>query len=173
VGASGQHQDGWLPTEIEFLDVAERFDWQKIFKPASLSAIVAEHVWEHLTLEKAEKAAKNCYEFLAPGGYARIAVPDGYHPEKDYIDWVKPGGVGDGAKDHQMLYTYKTLSILFEEAGFKVHLLEYFDEQHEFHYTRWNHGDGHIHRSRHDPRNVDRLVYTSIIIDAVKPESSV
>jgi predicted SAM-dependent methyltransferase len=42
-------------------------------------AFVAEHVWEHLSLEAAHIAARNCYTHLSPGGTLRIAVPDPNH----------------------------------------------------------------------------------------------
>lgn len=37
---------------------------------------LAEHVWEHMTYEEGCQAAKNCYDYLADGGYLRVAVPD-------------------------------------------------------------------------------------------------
>lgn len=40
------------------------------------ASFLAEHVWEHLTLENAHRAARNCYRYLHPGGRLRLAVPD-------------------------------------------------------------------------------------------------
>ena len=71
-----------------------------------MDAILAEHVWEHLDCFAAIVAAQNCFKYLKPGGYIRVAVPDGWHPDKDYIDYVKPGGWGAGSDDHHVLYTY-------------------------------------------------------------------
>lgn len=97
-------------------------------------------------------------------------MPDGYHNKEEYINYVRPGGSGAGADDHKVLYTYKSLTKIFQDAGFHVKLLEYFDENGKFHFTEWNERDGMIHRSvRFDERNCnDELNYTSIIIDAVK-----
>lgn len=39
-------------------------------------AFLAEHVLEHLSLQDAHHAARNCHRFLRPGGRMRIAVPD-------------------------------------------------------------------------------------------------
>lgn len=39
-------------------------------------AFVAEHVWEHLSLADAHRAAQNCHRYLRPGGRLRLAVPD-------------------------------------------------------------------------------------------------
>jgi len=109
--------------------------------------------------------------FLKPGGYLRVAVPDGFHPDPEYVEWVRPGGTGPGSDDHKVLYTYATFRDLFEKIGFDVVLHEYFDESGQFHFTDWAPSDGMIERSkRYDSRNANgRLAYTSIILDAVKP----
>lgn len=171
VGASGTKFEGWVPTDQDVLNLLVESDWASYFKPNSLDAILAEHVWEHLTPEDAIIAATYCFNFLKPGGYLRVAVPDGYHPEPNYIEGVKPGGSGAGADDHKVLYTYDTFRKVFTSAGFDVTLCEYFDEHGEFHGIDWNPVDGMIHRSkRFDNRNVDGyLHYTSIILDAKKP----
>jgi len=162
--------DRWIGTDIEVLDIADRQGWQRLFAPDSLDALLAEHVWEHLEPEQARAAAKNCFRFLKPGGYLRVAVPDGCHPSSDYRERVRPGGSGPGSEDHKTLYDYRSLSLLFSEAGFTVRLLEHFDEQGEFHDNGLDHEKGPIKRCRaNDPRNQNgTLVYTSLILDACK-----
>jgi predicted SAM-dependent methyltransferase len=93
------------------------------------------------------------------------------HPDSAYIDYVRPGGTGVGADDHKILYTYKTMTQRLEKAGFRVKLLEYWDEGGKFHYIDWTDEGGRIKRSRrYDDRNKDgKLGYTSLIVDAVKP----
>lgn len=68
------------------------------------------------------------------------------------------------------MYDYKMLSSVFEQAGFEVELLEYCDENGDFHYKYWNENDGRIGRSlRFDTRNFPaKLGMVSIIIDAKK-----
>jgi predicted SAM-dependent methyltransferase len=170
VGASGVFQPGWIPSEAHYLNLLDDRDWQPYFQPDSIQTILAEHVWEHLWPEDGYTAARTCFKYIAPGGRLRVAVPDGFHSDPTYIEWVRPGGNGVAADDHKLLYNYKTFSDVFEKAGFKVHLLEYFDEQHNFHHTDWDKAEGMIHRSiRYDKRNADgQPHYTSIIIDAVK-----
>lgn len=170
IGASSFFDPGWIPAEIEALNLLREADWNRFFQPDSIDAMLAEHVWEHLTEEEALRGAQLCRRYLKPGGYLRVAVPDGNHPDPEYIGWVKPGGSGAGADDHKILYTYRGLSGLFEKAGFDVRLYEYFDEDGRFHYTEWAPEDGLIHRSkRFDKRNRGgKLVYTSIVLDAVK-----
>ncbi len=170
VGASLTKRAGWISTEEDELNLAKPKDWENNFKPGSIDAILAEHVWEHLTSKEAIVSAKNCLKYLKKGGYLRVAVPDGLFPNEHYIDWVKPGGTGAGAKDHKVLYTYQTFSKLFKSIGFKINLLEYFDEYGRFHAIKWSSDDGPVHRSkRFDERNKGNVfVYTSIILDAIK-----
>jgi predicted SAM-dependent methyltransferase len=170
VGASGVFESNWIPSDIEYFNILHKENWKRYFEQSSIDAILSEHMWEHLTLEEGVIAANNCYAYLKPGGNLRIAVPDGFHPDENYIEQVKVGGSGAGADDHKVLYTYKSLSSLFEQAGFKVTLLEYFDEHGKFHAKDWDVLHGKIRRSaRFDERNENhKLNYTSIVLDAKK-----
>jgi predicted SAM-dependent methyltransferase len=154
VGARDTQQAGWIATDIHSLNLLDRRDWQKNFAPGTISAIMAEHVWEHLTHEEGIRAAEICYEYLQGGGYLRLAVPDGLHPNPAYLDWVRPQGVGPDAEEHKLIYDYRSLGELLRTCGFHVQLLEYFDELGRFHYQEWNPEQGLIRRSRRfDPRN--------------------
>lgn len=170
VGAGLNYDKGWIPVEISRLNIVRNTDWGKIFTVDSIDAILAEHVWEHLSPDDAYQAARNCFQYLKHGGYIRIAVPDGYHPDSDYIEWVKPGGKGEGSEDHKVLYDHHSLSELFQKSGFRVNLLEYFDEQGKFHSNDWSAENGRIRRSaKYDIRNRNgHLKYTSLILDAYK-----
>jgi Uncharacterized protein conserved in bacteria len=171
LGASTVYQQDWVPTDIDELNLLHESDWQNYFAPNSIDTLLAEHVWEHLTLEEGTLGAKHCFYYLKPGGYLRIAVPDGNHPDPEYIEMVRPGGSADYAFDHKMLYTIDSLSALLENVGFRVQPLEYFDASGEFHFEMWQPADGMIHRSsRYDKRNKEHAYsYTSLIVDAVKP----
>jgi predicted SAM-dependent methyltransferase len=171
IGADGTSLVGWVATDYPLVDTADPNSLKSWFRIGSVQAFLAEHVWEHLVPEQAQAAAVNCYRLLVPGGHLRIAVPDGLHPNPEYIDHVKPGGTGPGSKDHQSLYTYRTLVELLEAAGFEVRLLEWFDDEGTFHFREWDPNDGFVRRStRYDKRNAhDPTRYTSIIVDAVKP----
>jgi predicted SAM-dependent methyltransferase len=170
VGASGVYQSQWIPTDIEHLDILKFESWRRYFSESSIDAILAEHVFEHLTIEQGFTAARYCHKFLKPNGYMRVAVPDGFHPSVDYINQVKPGGVGAGAEDHKILYNYKTLSNVFEKNDYQVNFLEYFNEEGVFFSKDWDPHMGMITRSKmYDERNRNgKLNYTSIIIDAIK-----
>lgn len=171
IGASGTELDGWIPTEQSLVDLLAPQTWERFFQTGSLDAIIAEHVWEHLTTEQGLIAAQTCFQFLKEDGYLRVAVPDGNHPSPEYIDSVRPGGSGAGADDHKVLYTYQTFGDLFRNAGFDVRLIEYFDESGEFRTAQWDVEKGLVRRTLlFDERNKDgQYGYTSIFIDAIKP----
>jgi predicted SAM-dependent methyltransferase len=170
VGAGNKSYQGWASTDIETLNVLLRNNFERYWTKSSRWIFLAEHVWEHLTIEEAKIANANCYEFLKPGGRLRIAVPDGLHTNPAYIDYVRPGGTGPGSENHKIFYDYRLLSETLGETGFKVDFLEYWDEKGAFHFRKWNSENGHICRSkRYDHRNKDgTLTYTSLIVDAIK-----
>jgi predicted SAM-dependent methyltransferase len=74
IGAGSRFDPGWIPTQQEFLDVTDPTQWEAYFEPNSVEAMLAEHVWEHLTLEDGLAAARACFRYLGPGGTLRIAV---------------------------------------------------------------------------------------------------
>ena len=170
VGTSGVFEPGWIPTDIEYLNLLRADDWRQFFTEGSIAAILAEHVWEHLTPQQGLQAAQVCHRYLRAGGRLRIAVPDGCHPDPAYLRQVMVNGTGAGANDHKVLYTHETMTRLLERAGFTVTLLEYFDAAGTFHFQEWNRADGMVHRSsRYDERNAGgKLSYTSLIVDAFK-----
>lgn len=171
IGAGETSQEGWLSTQEEQLNVLDKrsFDW--ISEP--VDAFLCEHVWEHMTLEQGIEAARNCYNVLKPGGYIRCAVPDVNFRNEWYQNMVQVGGPGPEdhpAFSHKIVYDYMNLKYVFEQAGFVVELLEYCDEQGNFHYKDWSVNEGRIGRSfKYDTRNSKaKLGMVSIIIDAKK-----
>lgn len=154
IGAGRIPQEGWVSTEKSFLNILVRRDWEKLFTEGSIKNIFAKHVWEHLSGSDADIANKNCFDFLKKGGVLRIAVPDGLHTGKEYVNYVKPGDHGRGSDDHKILYTYTTMKERLEKAGFQVNLLEYWHEEGVFHYSDWTNDAGKVMRpKRYDERN--------------------
>lgn len=82
-----------------------------------------------------------------------------------------PGPKDHPAASHKIVHTYRTLKPMFEAAGFQVQLLEYCDENGQFHYNEWDEKQGFIYRSvRFDHRNQNgQLECVSLIVDAKKP----
>jgi len=174
IGAGDQRWDGWIPTHREELDLKFRDDWARSFRTRRADAFLCEHVWEHLTEEEGRAAARICFDFLAPGGYIRCAVPDANFPDPIYQRIVQIGGPGPSdhpAADHKIVYEYKLFKDVFESAGFQVDLLEYCDESGRFHYNQWSLASGPIYRSLlMDHRNREgKIEFVSLIIDAKKP----
>ena len=148
-------------------------NWNIRFEHNSIHAILAEHVWEHLTFEEGIEAAKIRFKFLKQSGYIRCAVPDGFFHNEAYQNIVKIGGPGPKdhpAASHKIVHNYKTLRAMFETAGFEVRLLEYCVENGIFYNNEWDGADGIIFRSKkYDPRNQgNQLVFPSLIVDAIK-----
>ncbi|WP_028775951.1 class I SAM-dependent methyltransferase [Shimazuella kribbensis] len=167
----------WTHTQKNELHLLKTDDWLRKFKKESISAILAEHVWEHLTYEEGIQAAKNCYAFLIPGGYIRCAVPDGNFPDLEYQNMIQIGGPGSKnhpANSHKIVYTYQTLTTMFHTAGFKTSLLEYCDDNGQFYHHPWKPEEGMIYRSYlFDRRNKNgKLGFVSLILDAKKPFTS-
>lgn len=179
MGAASTNYAGWFPTDIQFVNDNEIqinvFDWD-VTKPEDfanklqgrkIQKVLAEHVLEHLSTEQIRLMLANFKKYGAPDMTIRVAVPDGLHTDQAYIEQVRPNGTGEGAHDHKHLFTYQSLSELFAKNGFDAHLVEYWDENRQFHQGYQNDTNGYIKRSfLNDSRNQQGTpVYTSLIID--------
>nr|WP_240616092.1 methyltransferase domain-containing protein [Listeria kieliensis] len=174
IGAGETRYPGWIATQENELDLLDVASWNRQFSASSIDALLAEYVFEHLDVEEGIRAAKNCFHFLKPGGYLRVAVPDRNFRNQAYQELVQIGGPGPAdhpAASHKIVYNAEQLTAVFEAAGFVTHLLEYCDSDGDFHFHYWNPDDGLVGRSfRYDTRNsAEKLGMVSIILDAHKP----
>lgn len=64
IGAGNTSYTGWVSTQENELYLLNRAGFEKQFKEESVDAMLAEHVWEHMTEQEGIQAAKNCYAFL-------------------------------------------------------------------------------------------------------------
>jgi predicted SAM-dependent methyltransferase len=167
IGLKENHQEGWLLTDQSTLDALKARDWGSVFSKGTIRRIMAEHVVEHWTPEEFQHFLRIIAPFLAPNANLRVAVPDGFHPDPNYIADVQPGGSGPGSDDHEVLYTYQMMAKILADENWSFDVLEYFDEHGKFHKKQWDPADGFIQRSaHHDQRNSDNaLSYTSLIVD--------
>jgi len=147
VGASASNHEGWFLTDEATLDALNPNDWRALFQTGIVERIMAEHVIEHWTEDGFRMFLSIAKQFLAPDGNIRIAVPDGFHPDRTY--------------------NYQTLGSILSKENWSYDLLEYFDERGVFHRKAWDITNGFVERSEHhDPRNEERpLSYTSLIVD--------
>jgi len=109
-------------------------------------------------------------------------VPDGFHPNANYLNWVAPNSNGErflkmfrqpDEPDHKWLWNYQTLVTFLMENGFRVVLLEYFDGRGNFHRTNLNESGGRIWRCAGSGWSMFLSLfvnapYTSLIVDAIK-----
>jgi predicted SAM-dependent methyltransferase len=167
IGAGPTQYNGWVSTDIETLDITVPASWARLFGRNSIDRLLAEHVFEHLSETECLVALRTSYLHLKPGGMFRIAVPDGYRKDVNYLAEVAPPKDG-----HQILFTLDKLVDLLHQAGYKTNALEYFDSDGKFHFSEWDQEDGFVQRSfRFDTQENFRhgdLRYTSLIVDGVK-----
>lgn len=172
VGAGSVTQWGFTSLQESDLDITNAQEWAQIFEPNSIDAIVAEHVFEHLTFSEGWQAMRNCYQYLKRGGTLRIAVPDGFHPSQKYIEWVKPE-TGYNGDDHKVLFDYQTLAALMKGAGFFLDYKELWNERGEFYSEPMEPERGEMRRTSRDfwAKLLSVRVganYTSLVIDGIK-----
>ena len=172
VGAAETHQKGWLATNEQWLDITKEEDWYRYFKDEKrISHIVAEHVFEHLTLEEAKAALVNMSKRLTHDGRIRIAVPDGYNPDKVYIEHVDIGGVGDDASDHKQLLNIDIIRKIMLDCELTPNHIEGYTRDGQLVQQIWLAQDGFIQRSRQN-KLVKKWQFpdaaTSLIVDGMK-----
>jgi predicted SAM-dependent methyltransferase len=171
IGSESHCTEDWIPAERDQIDLVNPASWSCFFQKSSVDAILAEHVWEHLSEQDGKTAARNCFQFLRPGGYLRVAVPDGFHPSQQCQELRRQGGSEIGSGGHGSLYNHHSFAESFLQVGFQVQLIEFFDQEGVFHSNHWDVSKGMVKRSLlFDERNIDQpFAYTSLVLDAVKP----
>ena len=169
LGAGTTHYDGWIATDLPFFDINRVSDWLYFFKTQRINRILAEHVLEHLTERQVKKVLQLSFKYLTKGGCFRMAVPDGFHTNPDYIEAVKPGGWDEGSDNHKSFWNINSLCHLAESLNYEVSPLEYFDEDGYFHFNNFHNKDGPIIRSR-GKGHKDNITpdYSSLIVDLIK-----
>lgn len=171
VGAAETYQKNWYSTNEQWLDITNPLDWKNVFKSKKiLTNVIAEHVFEHLSYESADTAIKCISNHLLPGGKLRIAVPDGYHPDQDYLKHIGINGIGADAHDHKQLLNADSLSSLLTKNGFSTVLIEGYDVNGKLIQVPWDSNDGFVLRSRQNKPSKKwgfPDAETSLIVDGV------
>lgn len=156
---------GWINTDHPWMDITDGRCWNWLLDTARADRLLAEHVFEHLTLQQATQALQLARANLSERGTLRIAVPDGNHPVHEYIEQVRPGGLGPGADDHKVLYTAETLVSLVQEAGLRADLRRWCDAEGTAHVTPLASEFGPIRRSGEAPTAPGEGPEWSLVID--------
>jgi len=169
VGAAYTKLEGWISTDLPFLDITSKSQWRFLFGKNRIDNLLTEHVIEHLNEEDVTIALNNIFFYLKKNGVCRIAVPDSFHPNPKYIEYVRPGGNGAGAKDHKTFWDYQSLKHLGENIGFQVRLQEFYDEDGNFHLNKYPLDRGIVYRSQLNIKQKKIIPdYSSLIVDMIK-----
>eukprot|EP00520_Triparma_pacifica_P017012 CAMPEP_0118665164 /NCGR_PEP_ID=MMETSP0785-20121206/18468_1 /TAXON_ID=91992 /ORGANISM="Bolidomonas pacifica, Strain CCMP 1866" /LENGTH=1555 /DNA_ID=CAMNT_0006559255 /DNA_START=726 /DNA_END=5390 /DNA_ORIENTATION=- len=118
-----------LPTSVNTLDITSWSSFSQYnIQYNSVHSMVAEHVWEHLSLQEGIVAARNCRFALEPGGVLMVAVPDvnSYTNSFD-VDPLSGEGLfshpmnrADIRDGHEVQYDYVLLMQVFRSGGWEA-----------------------------------------------------
>ena len=134
LGAALTYQKGWHSTNEQYLDIRDINHWIRLFgKNKKIKAMLAEHVFEHLTYYEMSSVLDICFNFLEKGGTLLIAVPDGNHPDQTYREHCGVNGIGADASDHKQFITFEILKSAAQNSAFNCCLLEGYDALGQLH----------------------------------------
>lgn len=170
IGSGGTNYEGWIPTDLPHFDILEISNWEYFFKNQKIDNLLAEHVLEHLVESDVNFVLTTARKYLKKGGRFRIAVPDGFHPSPEYLDYVGPTGKTGSLHGHLYLWDHESLSNAAKNAGFKVELLEYYKKDQEFEMNEYSFDHGFIGRSiKNNYINDEVKNYSSLVLDLINP----
>ena len=175
VGAALTNQKGWFSTNEEWLDISKAEHWNRLFNSKKrVKRVLAEHVFEHLTIDEMRNTLRLIFVNMVSGGSLRIAVPDGNNPNSEYRKHCGINGIGADASDHKQFLTYELLSKEVERTGFHHNLIEGYLENKELVLKKFNNNLGRVIRSRSNKniRPKDGWDFpdanSSLIVDCIK-----
>ena len=154
LGAALTKQKGWFSTNQEWFDIVQKSHWDRLFNAKKspcrnrVKGVLAEHVFEHLTLDEMRNAINLIYKNMVYKGSLRIAVPDGNNPNQEYRNYCGINGIGADASDHKQFITFELLRDEVEKIGFKCHLIEGYLKNRKLISTSFNRELGNVIRSR-------------------------
>ena len=174
LGAGYHSYEGWVATDYPIFDATNADHWEFFFGTRKVDKFLSEHVFEHLTYMQVETTIALAARYLKEGGTFRIAVPDGFNPDMDYIEWSKPGPISD---DHKIFWDFGNLTKVLERHGFRVDLIDYYTFDGKFMSRDFDYTNGNIRRSKTKgflykaPYKGKEYVipeYSSLLLDAYK-----
>ena len=175
LGAALTNQKGWFSTNEDWLDISNEEHWNKLFKSKKrVKRVLAEHVFEHLTIDEMRNSLRLIFANMVNGGSLRIAVPDGNNPNPEYRKYCGVDGIGADASDHKQFLTYELLSKEVEKIGFNHTLIEGYLKNKELVSKSFDDTFGRVIRSRRNSINLSKKGWdfydsnTSLIIDCFK-----
>jgi predicted SAM-dependent methyltransferase len=136
LGSATNRLSGWVNVDLlrpgRTLDLYWDLRRPLPFKDASVDAIFAEHLLEHMPFAAGVELLREWHRVLRPGGVTRIGVPDldryiaSYLGNDDIIDRVRPGrptralALGEPffLYGHRCMYDFETMQRALLDAGF-------------------------------------------------------
>ncbi len=136
LGSATTRLPGWVNVDLvrpgRALDLYWDLRRPLPFRDASVDAIFAEHLLEHLPFPAGVALLRDCQRLLRPGGIARVGVPDlaryvaSYLGNDDIIERVRPGrqtralALGEPffLDGHRCMYDFETMERALLDAGF-------------------------------------------------------
>jgi len=150
LGCGPSRLDGWYNLDVYPAELALNLSWELPFEDESIEYVFLAHLFEHLYKRtQAPRLLREIYRVLAPGGVARIVVPDAECYLRAYLEhdqaffemqrrvwpsWAPRArthleailgylGADEGPRrfgGHKYGYDFPTLKVLLEEAEFRA-----------------------------------------------------
>jgi len=161
LGSGRSPIEGWLNVDVPPADLEMHLNWGLPFADGAAKYVYLSHVLEHFYKREALELLSDVYRVLAPGGTARLVVPDIEKCMRAYVQkdegyfetrrrlWtvsdesaatslelvLKNAGAGiepGSFWGHKQGYDFETLSHILRKAGFtSVERSEYMESKHE------------------------------------------
>lgn len=161
LGSGRSRIEGWVNVDVPPADLQMHLSWALPFAEAVAEYVYLSHVLEHFYRQEALELLCDVHRVLAPGGTARLVVPDIEKCMRAYVQkdegyfetrrrlWLvssesastslelvlKNAGAGvkpESLWGHKQGYDFETLSHILRQAGFaSVERSEYMESKHE------------------------------------------
>lgn len=129
-GCGGNRLAGWENYDYE-VDISKKLP----FEDASVDAVLAEHVLEHISIQEAWSFLEECMRIMKNGAYLRIAVPSVTRihafADEEYFKFIKAHGWGEATRKdavksiifnhgHQTIWEQSSLYAIIDVLGFEI-----------------------------------------------------
>ncbi len=169
LGSADTNYENWISTDLPHFNITKASDWNFFFNKVKINNLLAEHVLEHLIKSDVDIVIRLAYQYLSKGGCFRIAVPDAWHPNPEYVKRESDtSNYYPPPHNHKSFWNIKSLSDLLISAGFTVEYLEYCNAKREIIPSGFDFNNGPINRSISKGFKCEMDNYSSLIIDAKK-----
>lgn len=160
--------ENWISVDVEVpSNWGIKHDLTKEFPidDCTISAILSEHFFEHITYEQSCKLLSECYRILRRSGTMRIAVPD-YGAPRNKNFALK--GHDPNHTDHLQFPDFTWAKRLCEDSPFNSYNITNYWKDNQFHYSKIDYSVGWVKRSADNDRRNQRRSLSEKIIGVLK-----